>query len=329
MTFGAMLSAVYDDLGYGSSPSSDQVTRIKRWINEGYRHVMGQPGMELLRDGSVAVTTTANSADVIIPAAVNQIYNVTQVTNSLRLRLLTRDAYRAINPGLISTSNLADAYVPWGWSSVIAQPASTGVPLYAVSSSAADTTQTFAVVGVRANGDQAAPVTASTALNGTTRVQIGSVTDYAYIDTLNMSAAAVGVVTVYDAAASGNIVARYQPGQTAVQYLTLKFFPTPSAATAYTVDVQFQLQDLVGTTDVPMLPPDFHDLLPLYARMRDYQRAGDGVRYPVSLREWSQRVADLKFAVQFPKDYTPVSGNQLAGYGWNNLGPNFPADIRF
>lgn len=327
MTFGQMLSATYDDLGYTSTPSTDQVTRLKRWVNEGYRHVMAMPGLEGLRDASFTLTTVASTALYPLPMAVNTIYNITQTTNAVRLRMMTRDAFRAIDPGLQNSSDFADAWVPWTMAPVQQHPSATG--LWAVSSSAADTTQTFAINGVRSNGDIATPVTASSALTGTTRVQIGSLTDYSVITQLDMSAAAVGVVTVYDAAVNGNIILRLQPGQTSAQYQQIRLFPTPSSAVNYTVDAQLVLSDMVNTNDIPMLPTDFHDLPPLYARMREYTRVGDMDRLRIAQTEFERRKAELRFTVGFPMDYQPVSGNQTAGYGWNNLGPNFPADVRF
>jgi len=326
MTFNDMLQATYDDLGYTSSPSTAQVTRIKRWINEGYRHVMAIPGMEQLRDGQFDINTVTGQGVYALPMAVNVVYDVTQVTNAVRLRMITKDAFRTIDPGLQNSSSFSDAWIPWGYGVVQRHPASTG--LWAVSSAAGDTTQTFAINGVRANGDIAAPVTASSALTGTTRVQIGTLTDYVQITQLDMSAAAVGVVTVYDAAVSGNVILRLQPGQTSAQYQQVRLWPTPASDNvAYTFDVQFVLSDLVNSNDIPLLPTDFHDVPSLYARMREYTRVGDEMRLRVSQAEWKQRTDFLKFTVTIPKDYQPVASNQAAGYGWNNLGPNFPATV--
>lgn len=327
MTFLSMLQACADDLGYTTSPSTDQTTRLKRWMNEGYRHVLAQPGMEQLRDATFTLTTVANQAVYALPMAVNAVLNITQATNSQRLRMMTRDTYRSINAGLNQTGSPADAWVPWGWGPVILQPSSTG--LWAASTAAGDVTQTFAVNGVRSTGDLAAPVTASAVLNGTTRVQLGSLTDYIEITTLAMSAAATGTVVVWDAAVSGNIVLRLQPGQTSAQYQQVALFPTPSAAINYTVDAQMQVPDLVGNMEIPLLPPDFHDMIPLYARMREYHRVGDTGRSNEAKQEWVRRMADLRMNVHFPKDYQPKSGGIGDGLGWNNLGPWYPADVRF
>jgi hypothetical protein len=134
---------------------------------------------------------------------------------------------------------------------------------------------------------------------------------------------------VYDAAVSGNVVLRLQPGQTSAQFQQIRLFPSPSSAVDYTVDAQVVLSDLVNSNDIPLLPTDFHDLPPLYARMREYTRVGDFDRLRVAQAEFERRQQALRFTVSFPSDYQPVSGNQIAGYGWNNLGPNFPADVIF
>lgn len=318
-----MVAAAEDDLGY-AQPSPSQATRIKRWINEGYRHLMAQPGREKMRDNTITLTSVGSQASYGLPMELSKIYQITQTTNQQLLTGMTLAEYRAANPGLDQNSSFAYRYVDYGWAPVVRQPAGTG--LWAVSTSAADTTQTFAVGGFLTNGDIAQPLAASAALTGVTRVQLGTLTTWDLLRRLSLSAAAAGVVSVYDAATNGNELLRLQPGQTSAQYYHIILFPTPSDALAYKIDCQLALSDLVQDNDIPLLHPDFHDMLPLYARIRDYTRAGADPRLPVAMAEWTRRGNELARMLDWPNSFAPAMGTG-SGYGINNLGGWYPADF--
>lgn len=322
MTLGQMLAALYADLGY-PQPSTEQVTRLTRWLNEGQRHILAQPGREQLRDNTITITTVANQSVYGMPQELAKVYAVTQVTNSQRLKMLTMDQYRTINAGQNQSSSFAYAWIPAGWGPVKKQPEGTG--LWAVSTSATDTTQKVNVAGFLTNGD---PFSVQSAvLTGTTRVQIGTLATWDILEVLNLDSVGAGTISIYDAASSGNELLRLQAGQTSAQFQHIRLFPTPSASSVdYKMDVCLALVDLVNTNDIPLLPLDFHDMLPLYARIREFQRAGADPRLPYADREMQQRTLALARYVEWPKDYNPVVGRALSGFGWNNLGPNFPAD---
>lgn len=322
MTFVEMLNSLYADLGY-SQPSTDQTTKLKRLINEGYRHLMAQPGREKMRDNTISITSVASQASYGLPQELSKIYNIFQTTNQQPLFGMTLEEYRLANPGLDQNSSFAYRYVDFGWAPVVRQPAGTG--LWAVSTSAADTTQTFAVGGFLTNGDIAQPLAASAALTGVTRVQIGTITTWDILRRLSLSAACAGTVSVYDAATNGNELLRLQPGQTSAQYYHIILFPTPSEAVAYKIDCQMALADLVQDTDIPLLHPDFHDMLPLYARRRAASTAGDRERFAITDGEWIRRGNELARALDWPDGFTPTMGTG-SGYGVNNLGGWYPAD---
>lgn len=322
MTFLDMQNAFCSDQGY-NQPSTEQIARAKRWINEGYRHLM--VGRERLRQVTLGLTTENNRALYPVAQAVARINYITQVSNSQRLTMLTLDKYRLINPGLNQSSGFAYQWVPYGWSGVLRQPEGKG--LWIVSTAIGDTTQVATVTGFITNGDQVAPTTAT--LNGTTRVQVGTRTDWYTVEKLSFATAGTGIISVYDAAVGGNEILRLQVGQTSAQYEHILMFPTPSAVVDYVVDADLKLVDLVSDNDIPLLPEDFHDMLPLYARGRDYKRAGDRVRIQEFKEEWKNRYTTLQMNVDFPQDWQPISGGALSGYGWNNLGPWYPADIRY
>lgn len=322
MTLGQMLTALYADLGY-PQPSTDQTTRLTRWVNEGYRHLMAKPGREQLRDASITITTEANRSLYPWPQAVAKVYAMTQVTNSVRLGFLTKDQYRLLNPGLNQSSGFAYAWSPDGWGPVLRQPEGTG--LWAVSSDAADTTQKVNVQGFLTNNDMSSEIQ-SAVLTGTARVQIGTLATWNILERLDLTAVGVGIIRIFDAVTSGNEILRLQPGQTSAQYQHFRLFPTPSSAVDYQADVCLALTELVNSNDVPLLPPDFHDMLALYARMRAFQVAGADPRLPYALQEWATRCAELVRYVDFPKDYQPIVGAARSGIGVNDLGAWYPAD---
>lgn len=321
MNFLEMQTAAMQDLGY-SQPSTDQTTRIKRYINEGYRHLLSQPGREKMRDATITLASVANQASYAMPQECSMIYRMTQATNQQPVLGMTMDEYRMANPGLDQFSSFAYRYVPYGWAPVFRQPGGTG--LWVSSSDAADTTQRVNLGGFLTTGDLVEPVQSAT-LTGTTRLQIGASSQWDLITKLSLTAACAGTITVHDAAASGNIIVRLRPTFTSAQYWHIILFPTPSEAVNYTVDAQLALYDLVADTDIPLIPPDFHDMLPLYARKKDYEFGGDVMRYNATTAEWRQRGIDLSRRLDWDKSVNLAMGAG-SGYGVNNLGGWYPAD---
>ena len=320
MTFAELKAQVYRDTGYPSSPPTDVATRTGAWINEGHRHILRQPSMVNLRQGTLTFASVASQPIYGLPQAFEKMDAIMQQTNSLRLRMLTRDQYRLVDPGERSNGT-PYAWVPVGLVPVFQQPASTG--LWAVSSSASDTTPVVTVTGILADGD--IPAQVQVTLNGTTRAQLGSNTTWSTIMSWSVSAACVGDVSIYDAASSGNLLARIPVGSTSVQYQGIRLWPTPGAVLTYTVDGQFEIPTLVNDNDVPLVPPSYHDLLSCYARSREYERTEDP-RYATAKAEFDEGVNRLRAFVEFPADWHPVTGGTLRATRWNNLNSWCPAD---
>ncbi len=313
MTFAELKAQVYRDTGYPAIPATDVITRTAAWINEGHRHILRRPSMTNLRQGTLQFSSVASQPIYGLPQAFESMD-----ANNLRLRMLTRDQYRLVDPGERSNGT-PYAWVPVGLVPVMQQPASTGV--WAVSTSALDATQILTLVGIGTNGDEIAPAVAS--LNGTTRAQVG--TTYTTILQWSLSAVCVGDVSIYDASSSGNLLGRIPAGSTSVQYQGIRLWPTPGAVYTYTVDGQFEIPALINDNDVPLVPPSYHDLLSAYARYREYERTEDP-RYPTAKAEFDEGVERLEATVEFPPDWHPVTGGTLQATRWNNLGAWFPGD---
>ncbi len=322
MNFGQMTSAIFDDLNYQPNPSPIVVTRIKRWANEAHSHVLRLPGLTGLRQGTVQFSSEANRGYYGLPQVFERIDAIVQQSNNVRLALRTRDWFRSVDPGERSNGN-PYVYVPEGLQQAFRQPDETGV--WVVSDDATDTAQVVRLVGIRENGDQHQQVSAT--LNGLTRVQVGTITNYVWIQKWDVSSTCAGTVRLYDAAVLGNELARLPVNRTAVQYEGIRLWPTPSAALDYVADGQLLIPQLVNDDDVPMLPDSYHDMLPCYVRFREYKKSGDATRASMEQSEWLNWIARLQAFIEYTPDYRPVAGTvNNDNFRWNNLGSWFPAD---
>lgn len=319
MTFNELQLAAYADLGYSSSPPSGTVTQFKRWINDGHYELLRMPGMSDLRQGILPNASVASYAYLPMPQGFERIDSITDTANMIKLQMMSREEFRRIDPGE-TASGTPTHWIPYGWSPVLRQPVSTGSAIYAVSSQGADTTQVV-YLQYLSSGQQ---FSANNTLTGTSRVAIALSVTANWIEGWSISVAATGNVSLYDAAAAGNLLATILVGATSVQYQQVRLWPTPTAALTYTIEGQLALKDLVNATDVPWLPPDYHNILVLFAKMREYQRTNDD-RLNATATEWTANVNRLKQFVQFPPDYRPVAGVGSVA-GWNNLGSYYPAD---
>jgi hypothetical protein len=321
VTLSALLAAVYADCGFQASPPTAVVTRVTRWINDGQREALRSAGMRLVQPVTLTMASVVGQALYALPQIFESIDQIIDTTNMREVLYMDQHQYRAIDPGLTSTG-APFRWVPWGYLPVLVQPAAT--PVYAVSSSAADTTQKVYAQFVRSNGDIQATVNAT--LTGTTRVQLGSLSDIAWILLVNLSATCAGTVSLYDAASNGNVLARVPIGAQSVQYQAIRLWPTPSAVYSYTIDGQAPLTDLTQTTDVPVLPPDFHKMLTDYARMREYERTDDD-RLTTARAAWQDGLTRLRLWTEYPPTYRPVaSSRNMTRRGYSPLGSDFPAE---
>ena len=51
----------------------------------------------------------------------------------------------------------------------------------------------------------------------------------------------------------------------------LHLYPTPSAASTYYVDIEAHIENMVNANDEPLIPEEFHHLLGLMVRKKDYE----------------------------------------------------------
>lgn len=320
MTLGEMLTALYDDLN--SQAGTVVTARYTRWLNEGYQKILRMPALTELRHGTLSFATVANQSLYAIPQAFTRVDEIVQESNNVRLQYRTLDWFRALDPGNTANGN-PYVWISEGLQQVYRQPDSTGI--WVASSNAADTTQVIKFNGTTANGDQQAQQT-SAAITGVTRLAIGTITSWSNIQKWESSAVGVGTISLYDAVTAGNELARLPIGRTSVQYQAIRLWPTPAQVLTYKIDGQLLFVPLLNVNDVPALPEDFADMLPCYARFREYKKQGDQERMAAELSEWQTWLGRVQSVVEYPADYRPVSGSMAEDFRWNNLGAWYPGD---
>lgn len=239
----------------------------------------------------MAVTAKANTARTGLPPIVGRIKGITDRLNNQKLQQVPLSQLRAEDPSQAFVGGFPLRYAVIGQVEVQFQPtAATG--LWAVSSAAGDTTQTAYVETVTTGGYGYRD---TKALNGLTRVQFGAIatrTDHIDVTRFYIGAAAVGYISLYDAAAAGNELARIEPGKTFARYQAVEWHPIQTADVTEYVDYTRNIVDLVNQFDEPLIPEDFHRVVVFGARMKECLFINDA-RYGAMASEYAQGKRDL------------------------------------
>lgn len=326
MTFLQLQQAVYRRIKLPDSPSSGDTTRIKQFINQRYRKVLSRPGMDQFRDTTFTFATVASQKKYGLPQALSRVRNIYDLTNQRRIFPQTVDWLRNVDPGLSSSSSYTEFWIPLnGWGAEAQELTSTGVGLWAVSDSASDTTQRAYVETQRLGGVRAGTaVSAGTVITGTTRVQLGTLTDHVEVVKFYLDTVPVGTVSLYDAAASGNLLSTITIGRTNARYYMLQLYPTPGAAVTLSVDGQRAIEDLVKDTEEPLFPEDYHMVL-VHGAAYDEWRNRDDSRAQGELEEMNALVSELRHMVMSSPDAIPVQrGPRGEVDRWSRLGGYYP-----
>jgi hypothetical protein len=323
VTLADLLAGVCEETGYQLSPSGPVTTRLTRWINEGVRAILAEPGLTRLADSDspLPIASVASTARVVVPEAVARILSLTERTNDLSLKAMDLQTYRTLDPDAASTSGTPTHFVPIGRVAVATQP-SNASELFVDSTSASDTSTAY-VRGLVTGGYRR---TAAVSLTGTTAVTLSSsITSWIEVEDFYLSANALGTVTLVEDASGGTELAQITIGQKRPRYYAFYLWPTPAAAVTYYVDYRRELVDLVNPTDEPPLPTDFHPALVAYAVAREKEKTGDAENAALALARYRKYVRDLKYQTQTLSDEIPAMGRG-ALVGRSRLGSWFPAD---
>lgn len=324
MDLSALRAAVYEDCNYASTPASDVSTRITRYLNEGLRLILAEPGMARVLDTDTPFTfaSVANQSRYVLPDAYAQIRHITERSNDRRLDMMSLDQYRRLEPDPTATTGLPDYWVPIGRVAVAKQP-SDASELFIDSTSASDT-NTCAIEGITTGGYRR---TATVSMTGTTAVSLStSITDWIEVTRLSLSSAAAGTVTLHEDASGGTELARIPIGQTVSQYEAFHLWPTPSSVLTYTVDARRDFRDLSVTSDEPPIPRDFHPMLVKYAAYREWEHKDDLSRAEAALSSWTRWMSRLKYFVMSTGDTVPYMKDGGTRTGRSRLGAWYPSD---
>jgi hypothetical protein len=301
-----------------SSPDTVTQTRIRAFINQRQRRILAEVGVGRLRDDVFPFTSVALQQRYGLSQAITKIHAITDPTNGRAVQELSLSVLRTIDPQSSSTvTGTPDWFVPLGYTAVANQP-SNASQIWAVSSAAGDT-QNLTIETMLSTGERRV---ITQALTGITAVQIGTLATHLVIERIYVATAAAGTITILEDSGTGTELARITIGQTAPRYYSILLYPTPSAAITYTVDAAFEIADMSVAGDVPYLPPDFHFLLSVGARLDEYEKTDDEKRRAIAEREWAQGLSRLKWHL-----YGLRSQSQLIWPRRSNLGPWFPPGV--
>ena len=229
MNLTAYLNDMYRRLNQPTSPPTSVTTRFTAYLNETYRELASLPGMERLRDSVEPITAYANTARTGLPPNVARIHNITDRSNNFTLQQVPLKLLRLTDPAQAFTGSYPYRYSVIGEQAVMVQPTTSGSGLWAASSATADTTQKIYVESVTVGGYPNQPLTTGTAVNGTTRAAIGSLTTHIEVTKFYSDLVGVGSFSLYDAAVAGNELARIPIGQTFSRMLAVEWFPIQTA----------------------------------------------------------------------------------------------------
>jgi hypothetical protein len=102
-TFLQLQDDALERLNLPTASSSDSRTRIKRFINEGYKLLLADVGMSRARDTTATISVTAATAEYTVTAS--KIRAIRDTTNDTRLTEVSLSALRSMDPGDDSDGN--------------------------------------------------------------------------------------------------------------------------------------------------------------------------------------------------------------------------------
>ena len=319
----ALYNTVARDFGYSdvsASPPAAITNRIYGYLNDRHRRLLSIPGTERLRmETGPAVTLVASTPTYALNMPIQKVLAVRDTTNDRLLGQRDLQWYRLVDPD--PTTGTQEYWIPMGWTPALRDIGGSG--LWAVSSSASDTDVNLNVETTDTNGSH---TQTNVNTNGTSRIQLGTATNHQRLVRFSADAAAVGVLSLYDAAADGNLVSTIQLGRTNAQFVRIALWPTPAAADSILVDYTHYIRDFSTAYDEPQLPPDFHYLVALGAKIDEGTKKQDLDRVKRWEQEWFEGTRQLvNFLCNGPD--TVIIPGEPDETGISNLGGAFEAGV--
>jgi hypothetical protein len=301
-------------LGFNTTtPDTATQTRLRAYLNETQNEILSEPGMDVLLQDSVTFASVASTPEYSLPPVVARVKAIYDTSNQIGLESRSRQWYRDAYPSPTAVTGLPDSWIDMGYAAVAKQP-SNASELFVISDSASDgATKTAKIEGYITGGYFRS---ASAVMNGITGVSFGAtitswieVTKFYVVLGAGGETTAAGNITLMEDSGAGTELARIPIGQDYARYRRIALAVCPSSAVTYTVDFLRDVADMSQAGDEPVLPPRFHRLLGIGARMREYEKQ-DQVRYRATQSEYLYGLKKLKFFLYSQAVGTPnLRGN--------------------
>lgn len=332
MTLQELEQDCYRRLGFATATvDSATQTRVRALINETQQEILSEKGMDVLLNDTVTFPSVASTVEYSLPPVVADIKSITEATNRRTLARMSRAQWRSLYPDPTALTGIPEAYVDLGFAAVAKQP-SNASELFVLSDSASDTSTTKAFIEGYITGGYFR--SASVALNGTTAASFGAtITGWIEVTKFYVGPAtgttattAAGNITLMEDSGLGTELARIHIGQSYARYRRIALVPTPASAITYTVEFQRDMATMSNPQDEPLLPPRFHRLLAVGARMREYEKQ-DQKRYKDAQSEYLYGIKQLKNYLYAQAVGTPNLRAQGSPRRGSRLGSWYPSDL--
>lgn len=322
MNLGQIELNIYDDMNFNSTPDSAVIRRIRRYINNAQKEILGKKGFQQLRRDVLPVVSVANNPMMTLPQAATKIIIIADRTNNRTLDPGSLADIRARDPGLLFSGGIPDLYAMVNPSAAVSLAPSAASSLFIVSDSASDGSGLAVnIEGITSSGVYRR---ASVAMNGLTAVNIDSAcSTWIIITKFYISGSAVGNVTLREGSGVGTELGRISKGRSFPRYTRIHLSPTPSSAFTYYCDVELHVEDMTNVTDEPFLPEEYHELLVIGAKKREYLKREMASEYNREDVAWTIQLTDM--ATSLRAFGGVAKGGQRAGKGrqFSQLGPMY------
>lgn len=323
MNLGDIELKLYDRLNFKSTPDSAVTRRMRGYINDAYREIMGKRDFSVLRRAVLPASSVANSPFMTLPQSAVRIINIADRANNRNLIPISMSDVRYRDPSLLFTGSIPDSYAVFNMASCVALDPSVAASLFVVSDSTADGTGlSVSIEGILSDGTYRR---SSTALNGLTAVNVDTgCSTWTYVMKFYVSGSAMGNITLHQTSGAGTELSRIVKGRSYPRYTRVHLSDVPSAVLTYYCDVTLHIEDMMNVNDEPLIPEDFHWLFECGAMKREYLRREKLQEYGIEASNWKGGMADLQV---FIRNLSKSAGGDRAGRGreFSQLGWAFPA----
>lgn len=292
MNLGQIELVVYDRLNFNATPDPAVQRRVRRYINDSQREILGKKGFGTLRRKVLSAASVASSPYMVLPQAATAIIAIVDRANNRVLKPISIQDVRYRDPGQTFTGSIPDSYAVLDYASCVALDPSAAASLFAVSDSAAD--GTGVAINIEGTVTGGYYRRSSVSMNGLTAVNLAStITTWETITKFYASALAAGNITLRQTSGVGTELSRIPPGRSFPRYTQIYLSGIPAASQTYYCDVELHVEDMINPMDEPLIPEDYQWLLEAGAIKREYMKREKMDLWRVEHNNWTEGIANL------------------------------------